>query len=498
MIKKILIGFFAIVILAVGGIWLSLPDNFTVKGPMFDFITGKQLETPSEQTLAERFNLPDGFQIGIFATKVPHARAMRITKTGDIVVASKRNGDIILLHADSDGDGQSDGRTILVSGLQASPHGVAIKDGYLYVGETTQVTRMPFDAEARTVGETELLLGDLPEGGHDTRTVGFGPDGWLYVTVGSSCNACVEENPLRATMLRMRPDGSERTTYATGLRNSVGFDWQPGTGNLYATDNGRDLLGDDIPQCELNHIKEGQFYGWPITFDAKVTDPEFGVGKEAEIAASTAMAAGLGAHVAPLGIKFLNPDNAPAGYENAALIALHGSWNRSVLSGYKVISAHFAEDGSIMQRDFLTGFELNEDVVGRPVDIIQGNDGTIYISDDYSGTIYSIGWGDMKVADTASIEVTEVSTTPLAGFSAEEIAALSAEGQELFDGGTCVSCHDPEKAPEGIEIKLLDQLKGRFDVPGIIALLKSPPAAMPAADLTDDERKMLAVYLLNQ
>ncbi len=496
MLKKLLIGVLGILVVAVVGIWVMLPENFAVKGPILDFITGKQVETPTGQQLSDRLKVPDGFQVGVFAEKVPHARMMRTTSRGDLLVSSIREGNVILLHADDGGDGKTDGRTILASGLD-TPHGLALHGGYLYVAETHQIIRMTFDPDIRTVGAAEVVFDGLPPGGnHRSRTIGFGPDGLLYVTVGSSCNACIEDHPYRAAMLRMQPDGTDATIYATGLRNTVGFDWQPGTGKLYGTDNGRDLLGDDIPHCELNLIEEDQFYGWPITFDNKAVDPDFGVGKEAEIAISREMALGLGAHVAPLGIKFFNPAYTPKGYEGSALVALHGSWNRSVLSGYKVVAVHFTEDGTASQQNFLTGFELDEDVIGRPVDMEQGLDGSVYVSDDYSGTIYRVTWGDMQASNGSGSA--RQSEDALAGLDDEALGDLVAQGAKLYADNDCAACHDPAVAAEGVQVKLLDKLEGRFDIDSLSALLDVPPGPMPRPDITDAERRALSVYLLSK
>ena len=492
MIKKFLKAFFVFaVIIAVGG-YIFWPAEWSAKGPILDFMTGKQLGAPKSGVVKSRFNLPAGFKIGVFAGDVNNARMMRSTSAGDLLVSSMRPGEVILLHRDADGDGRSDGRTILFSGLDR-PHGLALRDGYLYVAETGGIFRAPFDAAARTAGNIEYINDTLPPGeNHNTRTIGFGPDGQLYASVGSTCNVCIEEHPYRATVLRMQADGSDVQIFATGLRNTVGFDWQPGTGKLYGTDNARDLLGDDIPSCEINLLEEGQFYGFPYTFDNRVVDPDFGAGHEAEIASSRVMAHGVGAHVAPLGIKFLKPELSPEGYGGKALVALHGSWNRSVLSGYKVVVLSFADDGSITQEDFLTGFELDEDVIGRPVDIEQGPDGAIYISDDYAGAVYRIGWGDLTVADSTKLAGTTL--TPDMAFNAEDITA----GAALFAANGCAACHDPASAPEGVQVKLLQNLQSRFDTASLSLLLDRPPGPMPRADITDEERRALAVYLLSQ
>lgn len=496
MLMKILKWTALVLVVAVGGVWLLWPQEWAVKGPMLDFLTGRQVGAPSERLMRDRFKLPDGFRIGVFASDINNARGMAMAPNGDLAVASMRPGEIHLLHRDQDGDGAADGRTLLASGLDW-PHSVAFHDGWLYIAETERIIRARFDGDARAIGTLEAVFDGMPAGGnHRTRTIGFDPEGQLYVTVGSSCNVCIEEQPYRGDMLRMNADGSEATTFASGLRNSVGFDWHPATGRLYATDNGRDLLGDDTPHCELNLIEEGADYGWPYAFENKVADPDFGPGNEDKVAASTGMAHGLGAHVAPLGIRFFEPGTTPPGYESAALVALHGSWNRSVLSGYKLVSLHFSEGGAIEERDFLTGFEVDEDVIGRPVEIAYGPDGAIYVSDDYAGVVYKIGWGAMAVPGFAVTE-TQV-TDPLAEFNDETIFELSAGGQLVYAANGCMACHTPAMAPEGVQVKILEGLSARYDVDALKALFAAPPGPMPAYELNDADAQALAVYLLNE
>jgi glucose/arabinose dehydrogenase len=220
-----------------------------------------------------------------------------------------------------------------------------------------------------------------------------GPDGLLYVAQGSTCNVCTEQDDRRATMMRFQPDGSGGEIYATGLRNSVGFDWAPWSGDLYATDNGRDMLGDDFPPCELNLIEQGSFYGWPYFNGANLPDPDMGADPLADQRKPTSPVHGFRPHNAPLGITFIDSTGWPDGYERIALAALHGSWNRSSPDGYKVVSLHWTDSG-IEERDFLTGFNRDGDIAGRPVDVAQGPDGAIYISDDYAGAIYRVSYGE--------------------------------------------------------------------------------------------------------
>lgn len=343
-----------------------------------------------QQLLSTRIRLPEGFSISVYTADLPDARVLRFTDHGDLLVSQPDSGRIVLLHRDADADGHPDGRRDLLTGLNR-PHGMDLRDGWLYVAETDAVGRVRFDTAARRLQGDYQRIASLPGGGgHWSRTVRFGPDGGMYVTVGSSCNVCRESDPRRAAMLRFKAEGGEAEIYATGLRNTVGFDWRPETHELYGVDNGRDWLGDDFPPCELNRIARGGFYGWPFANANKVPDPDFGEGHVDEIRASIAPAHGFAAHTAPLSIAFLRQSHWPSDYRNAALVALHGSWNRSRKQGYEVVSLHFQPDGTIAERPFATGFEKDEDVIGRPVDVAEGPDGAVYISDDYTGSIYRV------------------------------------------------------------------------------------------------------------
>ena len=366
-----------------------LPERFAVNTPILGTLFGAS--PPERSDLERRMKLPDGFRIALYASGIRNARFLRVTPTGDLLVSSPREDAVFLVARDADGDGLADGVTKLLEGL-SSPHGLDFHDDWLYIAEVGAIRRVRYDADARAVrGELETVVADLPTGGnHWTKTVRFGPDGWMYVSIGSTCNVCVEEDERRATMMRFRPDGSEGEIYATGLRNSVGYDWRPGTGELYATDNGRDLLGDDYPPCELNRIERGAFYGWPFANGSKEPDPDLGAGREAEIAASIAPVHGFVAHTAPLGMTFYRGSALPERYRGAAFVAQHGSWNRTRKSGYRVVLVEWGPDGSVSESDFATGWEIDEDVIGRPVDVVEALDGSLFVSDDYGGVVYRV------------------------------------------------------------------------------------------------------------
>jgi glucose/arabinose dehydrogenase/mono/diheme cytochrome c family protein len=476
-----------------------LPERFAVNGPMWHQMTGMGGAHPSQETLAG-FQVPDGFRVGLFASDIDNARMLRFSAEGDLLVSSPRAGKVLLLLRDDDGDGRSDGTRTLLEGLDR-PHGLDFHDGWLYVAEGSAVGRVRFDARARaTSGEYERVVEGLPSGGnHWTRTVGFGPDGWMYVSIGSSCNVCEEGDPRRAAMLRYRPDGSGEEIYATGLRNSVGFDWQPATGDLYATDNGRDLLGDDFPPCELNRIERGRFYGWPYANGDRVPDPDFGEGHRQRVEESVPPVHGFRPHNAPLGMRFIGGETLPARYRGAALVALHGSWNRTTKDGYKVVSLHW-RDGGIEERDFLTGFLRGEEVVGRPVDVAEGLDGALYVSDDYGDAIYRVVHGDLPAGGGmgSGMPTTSESGRAAPAGAAGASGADPGRGRALYASHACAGCHEPERAAPGVVARPLAALSARYDLATLTAFLAAPAPPMPPVELPQTERRDLAAYLLER
>ena len=474
-----------------------LPERFAINTPIMGLLFGRTIDAPSTSQIAGRFRVPAGFSLSIFADGLGKIRWLKTTQTGDLIATRPRDGQVILLTRDEDANGRSDDTIVLLEGLNR-PHGIELREGWLYIGETDAVGRIRFDAKARkTRGVYERIVTGIPGGGgHWSRTLGFGPDGLLYVSIGSSCNACIEEDQRRAGLVRYRADGSGEELVATGLRNAVGFDWQPGTGHLYATDNGRDLLGDDFPPCELNLVEERGFYGWPIANGNNVPDPDFGAGQQTRIDASIPPVHSFRAHNAPLGIHFIRDARVPDELRDAALVALHGSWNRSRKDGYKIVSLTWQPDGSIHEADFMTGFEQDEDVVGRPVHIVEGRDGAFYISDDYAGAVWRVAHGESPgkhlVLPRNSV------ADPLGDVPTQARQTLALRGQALFASNRCATCHDPSQAEPGIAVKRLQRLAERYDLAAIEALFSTPPPPMPIYPLDPDEKRALAVYLLTR
>jgi glucose/arabinose dehydrogenase len=500
--RWILRGLGAVGLLAIAafGACQLLPERFAVNVPLANVLFGSSADPPTAEQVGTQIRVPDGLTIGVFA-ELQKIRALRVTPAGDLLASVPREGRIVLLERDADGDGRSDGSRTILEGLNR-PHGMDFHDGWLYVGETDAIGRVRFDAAARSVSGTfERVVTGLPGGGnHWTRTVRFGPDGWLYVSIGSSCNACLEEDARRAAMLRFRPDGTEGETFATGLRNSVGFDWRPDGGELYATDNGRDLLGDDFPPCELNRVVRGGFYGWPFANGARQPDPDLGEGRDQEIATSIPPAHAFRAHNAPLGMAFLQQDLSPSLPRGTAIVALHGSWNRTKKDGYKAVSLHFEADGTIRETDFLTGLLVDDEVLGRPVDVVQGPDAAVYVSDDYGGVVYRIAPASGAKAGGASGAAPAAKRSPagdpLAGLSAEERDAAIARGAALYEANACYGCHEPARAQPGVVPTPLGALRDRYDIPGLVEFLAAPTPPMPAFPLADAERRDLAIHLL--
>ena len=359
--------------------WRALPINIAMPS--------KEAGSPGDAARAAAgLAAPAGMTVNAYATGLGPARMMALTPKGDILLTVPPN-QLLLIKADRNGDGRTDGVITLLDDLH-NASGITLDGDQLYIAVNGRVLRVPFDAEAgRVTGAAETVI-RLPAGGmHWTRTIKKGPDGYFYVTIGSDCNVCIEQDSWRAAMIRFKP-GETPTLYASGLRNSVGFDWQPVTGELFAVNNGRDWLGDNFPPEEVNRIVEGGFYGWPYLNGDNVPDPDYGkdVGDRAKTAIMPAYK--LPAHVAPLAILFLRHGRAGAS-AGTALVTEHGSWNRSTKDGYQVVALTW-RDGAISEAPFLTGFLKDGVVSGRPVDIAEAPDGTVYISDDFGGVIWRV------------------------------------------------------------------------------------------------------------
>ncbi|MBW3566055.1 MAG: sorbosone dehydrogenase family protein [Acidobacteria bacterium] len=333
-------------------------------------------------------SLPDGFRIEVWSSEVPGARSLASAPDGTIFVGTRREGNVYAVR-DTDGDGTADRVWTIASGLR-SPNGVAWRDGDLYVAEISRILRFPSVLDdLESVAQLEVVFDDYPtDRHHGWKYIAFGPDGKLYVPVGAPCNIC-ESDSIYATITRLDPDGSNMEIYASGVRNTVGFAWHPETDELWFTDNGRDMMGDDIPPDELNHASRGgMHFGYPYCHGTDIADPEFGAKRPCS--EFTAPAQNLGPHVAALGMLFYTGEMFPSEYRNRILIAEHGSWNRSTPIGYRVMMVELRGNEAVSYEPFATGWLQGDETSGRPVDLLQLDDGSILLSDDAGGRIYRI------------------------------------------------------------------------------------------------------------
>lgn len=343
----------------------------------------------SERTL----NLPPGFHVKVFAAGVGGVRWLGLSPEGVIYATSPGAGAVWTL-PDADKDGVADSAGVFADNLPGV-HGIAFKDGAVYVATQSEIVRLEDTDKDGKADKRDVLADDLPSGGgHSTRTIAFGPDGKLYVSAGSSCNVCVEENEKRAAISLYSADGKFERVYAKGLRNAVGIIFHPVTGELWATNNGRDNLGDDLPPETIYNIKDGTDYGWPYCYSDRVPDRE--MDPPAGYCEKTGVpAVKMQAHSAPLGLAFYTGAQFPEQFKGDIFVAFHGSWNRSVPTGYKVVRVRMKENqpdasaGDLLVEDFATGWQT-DGVWGRPVDPFVAPNGDLLVTDDKANAIYSI------------------------------------------------------------------------------------------------------------
>jgi glucose/arabinose dehydrogenase len=343
-------------------------------------------------------HLPPGFTISLFSGDVPGARSLALSPGGVLYVGTQE-GKVYAL-VDRNGDGKADRVYTVASGLD-TPNGVAFKDGALYIGLVSQMLRLDgIEAHLEHPPKPVPVGPAFPtDRGHGWKFIRFGPDGQLYVPVGAPCNICEIKDPY-ATINRMRVDGNSRQIFARGIRNTVGFDWQPGTGVLWFTDNGRDWLGDDLPPDELNRAPQaGLHFGYPFCHGGDLADPKYGAGHPCS--QYTPPAIKLGPHVAALGMRFYTGAMFPAEYRNQIFIAEHGSWNRSNPIGYRVSLVKVEGDRAVSYQPFAEGWLGGGRNWGRPVDVEVAPDGALFVSDDKAGAIYRIAYTGAGAAGTA-------------------------------------------------------------------------------------------------
>ncbi len=340
--------------------------------------------------------VPAGFHIGVFAKDLKRPRFLATAPNGDIFLAETGASQITILR-DPQGTGGAQQSEVFVSGLNR-PFGIAFHDDYVYVGNTNEVVRFRYDPKtSKRLGDAEHIL-ELPSGGgHFTRTVAFSPDGKkLYVSIGSSSNIDIEKDSRRAAILVADPDGKNSRLYASGLRNAVGLAVEPSSGEVWASVNERDELGNDLPPDYLTSVKDGAFYGWPYSYIGSNVDPRVKPQKPELVAKAVIPDVLLGAHVAPLQFAFYTGKQFPESYRGGVFVAEHGSWNRSPRAGYQVAFVGFkGGKAAVDPVPFLTGLlpdPKGENVNGRPVGVAVAQDGSLLVSDDGAGVVYRVSY----------------------------------------------------------------------------------------------------------
>jgi glucose/arabinose dehydrogenase len=336
-----------------------------------------------------KIKLPPGFEISLYAENIEGARSLCFSPEGTLFVGTRGQGRVYAV-LDTNRDFKADEIITIASGLDM-PNGVAFRDGSLYVAEVNRVLRFDnIESRLNNPPKPVIVTDSFPDDQHHGwKFIRFGPDGLLYVPVGAPCNICERNDKRYASIMRMKPDGTGLELFASGIRNTVGFDWNPRTKELWFTDNGRDWLGDDLPPDELNYApRKGMHFGFPYCHGKNISDPEFG--RKHKCSEFTPAALELSPHVAALGMRFYTGKMFPEQYQNQIFIAQHGSWNRKTPIGYRVTVVKLEGNKPVKEEIFASGWLQNGEVWGRPVDVQLMPDGSLLVSDDYANAIYRI------------------------------------------------------------------------------------------------------------
>ena len=383
--RRVLLGAL-VVIVVLAGIGL-----YTQRQAIKSLLTGTDLVGGPAGEIG--VHLPAGFHASVFASGLNGPRFIAFAPDGVLYVADRGTGSIVAF-PDPDHTGKATKRVVIASGL-TDPTSLAFANGMLYVGERNRVSRFTWGPGEQATNK-QVIVNDLPDTGqHVTRTVLIGPDGNLYVAIGSSCNVCDETDPHRASVWIYPPDGGTGRLYARGLRNAVGLAVNPWNNQIWATNNGRDLLGDNTPPETVYALQDGANYGWPRCHAGTIVDPD--MGHPGDCNGVVAPLLKMQAHSAPLGLAFYNATKFPQQYRGL-FIAFHGSWNRSTPTGYKVVFVPLDSQGNVagQPQDFATGWlDLSHNTAtGRPVGLTVGPDGALYLSDDKAGLVYRITYSN--------------------------------------------------------------------------------------------------------
>ncbi|RYF98686.1 MAG: sorbosone dehydrogenase family protein [Chitinophagaceae bacterium] len=356
------------------------------------YIFRPALVAASDENISQ-LKVPAGFTVKKFAGELGKPRIIAVNANGDVYFSDRDAGTVTLLQ-DADKDGVAESKKLVTTVKQA--HGLAIHDNKLYIAAVNELYSAAINTDGTLTAPT-LLIDGLPDGGqHPNRTLGFGPDGKMYLSIGSTCNSCPEPNALNATMLQANPDGTGQKIFARGLRNTIGFDWHPQTKEFWGMDHGIDWLGDNEQPEELNLLKENGFYGWPYIYsDGKYnggTRPNSDTTYQQYKDMSTFPSLGYQAHGAPMQMAFYTGSMFGMEYQNDAFVAMRGSWNRSKAVGYNVVRVKFDNGKPVRFEDFLTGFltNNNQSHFARLVGVAVHTDGSLLVSDDTNGVIYRI------------------------------------------------------------------------------------------------------------